>query len=174
VRPEIEERLTELAQRYGSQVLARCEALTGNHSTAQDLAQEVFTQLCEVAAHPARQREDLPWNLVAQIMKGVFSEYLRLKPRSARRLVEPDLQVDHRADRAGYRMEQAEQWHAVRLLIEQLDPCQQQVVMGRHLLGMSLMELARTLGSPRTTVRDCYYRAMIRLREMAVDAGILP
>jgi RNA polymerase sigma factor (sigma-70 family) len=59
----------------------------------------------------------------------------------------------------------------VRLMLGKLDAFQHAIVAGRHLLGLSMQELAVELHTPLTTIYREYGRGMERLREIASSRG---
>ncbi len=163
--------LRETVERYGPAVLKRCRAFVGNPELAEDLAQEVFSRLCDVALRPQRSRDDLPWKLVEGIMRNVFCEHLRKKRkaevlRSEVMVIDPDQPADV--------VELDEKRERIRELVHKLVPPEREIILARHFLGMDMAELVRFFGKPRSTLVDAYARGILRLREIAKDHGILP
>ncbi len=168
-----EKTIREAVGRFGPLVLHKCRAFTRNRHLAEDLAQEVFARICEVAGKPCRDRADIPKTLVEGIMQNVFLEYLRRKKRSLP-TVHSEVDCMDQATTPADQVATEDQWTAIRSLVDELMLPERQVILGRHFLGMSIADLTRFLRTPRSTVLDTYNRGMSRLRSLAKDHGLLP
>jgi RNA polymerase sigma factor (sigma-70 family) len=159
-------------ERFGPAVFKRCRAVAGDPESAEDLAQEVFSRLCDVVSRPERDRDDIPWKLVEGIMRNVFCEYIRRKKRNFE-VLRPDVSATD-SDQPNGGAEFEEKRERIRALVDKLLLPEQEVILARHFLGMDMAEIARFFGKPRSTLVDAYNRGMLRLREMAKDNGLLP
>lgn len=169
---EIRERLKETLREYGPAVFKHCRAFTGDVHEAEDLMQEVFARLSDVVLSGKRDRDVIPWKLVQGVMRNVFYEHLRQKKRHREVLATRAATADE--ETAGDQADLAEQRQIVRQLLSKLGVVEQEAILGRHFLGLTLAELTRMLGLPRSTVVDHYNRGMIKLQELAREHGVLP
>jgi RNA polymerase sigma factor (sigma-70 family) len=163
-------RLNALIETYGALVLSRCRAFCRNGPTAEDLAQDVFARLCELS-----NRRDTPITgaLVEGVMRKVQMEWLRRKRRLPRLIDMADEAADRQQPADADDPNEPDDRHLmIRSLVQKLTGTEQQVILGRHYLGMTMSELTDFLGMPRSTVTDCYQRAIVRLREMAESRGL--
>lgn len=137
--------------------------------TAEDLTQETFTSLSQ-AVQRGKTVDD-PVAFLRGAARNILLGHITQKTRRKRLWQKFTLQASGSpAERTSSENEARE---LVWVLMEVLSPAEQDIIVRRHLAGMSMQEVADALRLPPSTVYNRYAQAMERLRAAARQRGLL-
>jgi RNA polymerase sigma-70 factor, ECF subfamily len=158
-----EEALAEVWQRHGPLVFGLARRLTGDSSTAEDVAQEVFVTLWQ---HPDRfdpVRGSLRSYLGIQAHRRAVDVLRRTGRRCDREQryvrLQPDADVE-----IGSQCDQAALLEAVRDAISRLPAEQREAVLLAYFDGLTCREVATALGIPEGTAKSRLRLARTKLQ----------
>jgi RNA polymerase sigma-70 factor (ECF subfamily) len=168
--------LAELYDRYGRLVFSLAFQVVGDTTAAEDITQEVFLQVWNKAAtYAIEQGKVVTW--LTSVARHKAIDTLRRKgARPEGHQVDfeigeaPDL-VDPVA--VEEQVELTQRSLVIRRAIAQLPPDQQKALALAYFKGMTQQEVADATSEPLGTIKTRIRLAMIKLRQILVDANVL-
>jgi len=165
------EAYTLLVERYQGALFRYLFRMTGQHSEAEDLAQEAFLRAYLSLASYSPEYRFSTWlfriatNLALNRLKAerrvISLEALRESPESrAVEIADPGTDL-----RPEVQTEKAELSRLVQDCLQMLPPAYRVVVTLRHIADLSYSEIAQSVGLPVNTVRSRLHRGRERLGE---------
>jgi RNA polymerase sigma-70 factor (ECF subfamily) len=159
------EALHFLYVRYADDVLRFVRSLVQDHHEAEDITQNVFVKLMRVIGkYEPREVPFAAW--ILRVARNVALDHLR-----TRRMTPcEDVQVtddDHRQI-------SHERGRDLREALEQLPDEQRDVLVLRHIVGLSPTEIAGVLGKTESSVHGLHHRGRLTLQSTLVDLGAAP
>lgn len=159
-----EENLVASAYReHGDRIYRFFLRRTGDHHTAEDLAQRVFADAAEALG---RTRPDSVLGWLYAVAERRFCDELRRRQRAATAAAEIQVPLDTVYDSTTA--------HAVKRAVEQLDGASQRVVVMRLLEDRSYAEIAASLGMSESAAKMRLSRALKTMRTYLAREGIAP
>lgn len=145
-----------LVERYQAEALAHAAAILGRCEEAPDAVQEAFLDAWRALGRFDCSRRFYPWFYA--ILRNRCYKQIAERSRQAAQIEAADL-----LDRAaGVSVDET---LALEQALRELGPEERELVMLRHLGGLSYQELAARLGIPLGTVMSRLYQARRRLRQ---------
>jgi RNA polymerase sigma factor (sigma-70 family) len=161
----------ELVRRYQGIAHRVAYLVTGDPAEAEDAAQQAF-----VKAYRALDRFDVERAFRPWLLRIVANEARNLR-RSAGRRASLELAAAREADPVAPSPEldavARERREGLLRAVNGLEEEHRRVIALRYFLELSEGEMAEILGVPRGTVKSRLARAMARLRQRVVQAGIV-
>jgi RNA polymerase sigma-70 factor (ECF subfamily) len=151
--------------RYADGVYACIDRIVRDPHEAQDLTQTVFIKLMRVI----RLYEDrgLPFAAwINRIARNTALDYLRARRSVPCEEVRPAGEGDDNLDR--------ERLWSLRDALSRLPAAQREVLVLRHIAGLSPLEIAERLGKSEGAVHGLHHRARRTLRAALVELGASP
>lgn len=160
------EALHFLYVRYAPDVLGYVMSIVKDHHEAEDITQDVFIKLMTVIKK-YEPRGDVPF--AAWILR--VSRNAALDRMRATRAI-PTEEVRVRDGGQGQiSSERAQDLHQA---LEQLPEGQREVLVLRHIVGLSPIEIADTLGKTESSVHGLHHRGRRTLQSALVELGAAP
>ena len=161
---DLDANFERLVNRFANRLFGFAFTLTGNHSEAEEIAQDTF-----VSAYRALQKYDAERRRSLSLRAWLFTIALNKVRNRARRPapVELDDGLVLRADvleEPEVRAQQNEAVAAVRRALDGLAPRYRMPVMLRHIQGLSYDEIAHVLQQPVGTTKANVHRGLALLR----------
>lgn len=151
--------------RYAPDVLRYVASFVHDHHEAEDITQNVFTKL--MTAIKKYEQRDVPF--AAWIMRVARNAALdHMRARRAIPTEEVRLADDGRAQTSLNRTRD------LRCALEQLPEDQREVLILRHIAGLSPLEIADTLEKTESSVHGLHHRGRRTLQEKLVELGAAP
>ena len=160
----------DLYDRFGSLVYRMAYQTMPTRADAEDAVQEIFVRLWRTADRYDPKRAALVTWVMLLSRRHLVD---RLRRSQAR------LRTSALADAGGQspgdgpaemqRLEQDERYRDVLELVKSLPELQQRVVIRAYLGGQTLRQIGEELDTPIGTVKSALSRALVRLRERAVE-----
>jgi RNA polymerase sigma-70 factor (ECF subfamily) len=154
-----------LYARYADSVYGYVRSIVHDHHQAEDITQHVFTKLMKVIGK--YQEQDVPFlSWILRVSRNAALDSMRNN-----RLVPVDEVRDVR--RAASEHSSVERVDGLRDALASLPEAQRQVLMLRHLVGLSPCEIAEMTGKSEGSIHGLHHRgrrtaaAELRLRGMA-------
>ena len=176
-----EQAFEELAHRYEKTILNFVYPYFRNQSISEDITQDVFVRLVESKNQYNPDRPFKPW--IYQIARNRVYDELRKKKRWSLRLFQPK-EENELSQKTGAvpdpTLSPRETLNQSRLRdillesIQSLDIKSRDMVILRHLQGLSVRETAEILELPEGTVQSGTYRALQSLEKVLIQKGISP
>lgn len=167
--------LMELFDRYGDRVLGLAVKISGNSMVAEEIAQEVFLKLWQIADRydPGRGRFGT-WLLT--ITRNAAIDRVRKDGRRPASDYLDWLEDDWRDELRDPRFEGEEaRWHSLRFALLELPPEQRAAIVLAYYQGMSHSQIAGYLDVPLGTVKTRIRLGMEKLRRAwHVNASEVP
>jgi RNA polymerase sigma-70 factor (ECF subfamily) len=160
------EALHFLYVRYAPDVLGYVMSIVKDHHEAEDITQNVFVKLMTVIKK-YEPRGDVPF--AAWILR--VSRNAALDQMRARRAI-PTEEV--RLRDPGQGQISSERVHDLNEALEQLPEGQREVLVLRHIVGLSPIEIADTLGKTESSVHGLHHRGRRTLQSALVELGAAP
>lgn len=151
--------------RYSGDVLRYIESVVKDHHEAEDITQNVFLKLGKsIQKYEPREVPFVAW--ILRVARNAALDHLR-----ARRMIpcEEIRVADHDHGRIGH-----ERRHDLRTALSQLPGDQREVLVLRHIVGLSPVEIAEALGKTESSVHGLHHRGRQRLRTALEDLGAAP
>jgi RNA polymerase sigma-70 factor, ECF subfamily len=161
------EALGFLYARYSENIYGYVRSIVRNHHEAEDITQHVFAKLMRVIGkYEEREVSFLAWAL--RVARNVAVDYIR----SERLIpVEEVRMVDHREEgdpAAGGRMQD------IREALATLPPAQREVLILRHVAGLSPVEIAKLTGKSEGSIHGLHHRGRRTLAVELASRGVAP
>jgi RNA polymerase sigma-70 factor (ECF subfamily) len=159
------EALRFLYVRYADNVYGYVTSIVRDEHEAEDLTQHVFTKLLTVL--PRYEPRDVPFSAwILRVARNVAVDHLR-----ARR---PMPTEDPRPASVPADPTASEHGRSLREALGELPEDQRQVVVMRHLVGLSPTEIAQRMGRTESSVHGLHHRARGALRKSLVELECAP
>ncbi|HKF82707.1 MAG TPA: sigma-70 family RNA polymerase sigma factor [Solirubrobacterales bacterium] len=159
------EGLHYLYVRYADDVLRYINGLVRDHHEAEDITQNVFAKL--MTAINKYEERAVPFDAwILRVARNAALDYLRAKraiPSEEVRLTDTS-----RAQTA------LDRGHALRQALEDLPADQREVLVLRHIVGLSPVEIADTLHKSESSVHGLHHRGRRSLRANLTEMGAAP
>lgn len=166
---ELDRTFPEFIDTHGTMVLTLATRLT-DPTTGQDITQEVFLRAYRALGGYGNDRilalEIRPW--LATITRNlVRNEYRRRQRRATVPLSRNSSAV---ADKQDLTMRALESHDRVDKLLSDLSESQREAVVLRHVVGLSMREVALTMACPEGTAKSHVSRGLARLRDTLTES----
>ena len=150
---------------YADNVYSYVRTILHDDHEAEDVTQQVFTTLLtRIQDYEERGVPFSAWLL--RIARNAAIDHLR---RSRAVLAEEVRGTEHETDEIG----QDRRW-SLTAALKNLPEDQRQVVILRHLIGLSPPEIAERMGKTESAVHALHHRGRRKLRGHLVEAGSAP
>ncbi len=159
------EALHFLYVRYASDVLSYVRSLVKDHHEAEDITQNVFVKL--TSAIRKYEPRDVPFAAwILRVARNAALDHMRAR----RSLPCEEVRVpDHDHGRIGQ-----ERRGDLRQALAQLPQDQREVLILRHIAGLSPVEIARALGKTESSVHGLHHRGRRSLKLALANLGAAP
>ncbi|MFL5834745.1 MAG: RNA polymerase sigma factor [Solirubrobacterales bacterium] len=159
------EGLHYLYVRYADDVLRYVNGLIRDHHEAEDITQNVFAKL--MTAIKKYEERAVPFDAwILRVARNAALDHLR-----ARRAI-PTEEV--RQTDTGRAQTAQDRGRALRLALEDLPEDQREVLVLRHIVGLSPVEIADTLDKSESSVHGLHHRGRRSLRANLSELGAAP
>jgi RNA polymerase sigma-70 factor (ECF subfamily) len=159
------EGLHYLYVRYADDVLRYITGLIRDHHEAEDITQNVFAKL--MRAIKKYEERAVPFDAwILRVARNAALDYLRAKraiPTEEVRLAD-----------TGHAQTALDRGQALRQALEDLPEDQREVLVLRHIVGLSPVEIADTLDKSESSVHGLHHRGRRSLRANLTDLGAAP
>ncbi len=159
------EALHFLYVRYAADVLRYVRSFVGDHHEAEDITQNVFVKLMSVIGkYEPREVPFAAW--ILRVARNAALDHLR-----ARRMTPcEDVRIqDDEHDQISH-----ERGRDLRTALEQLPEEQREVLVLRHIVGLSPVEIADVLGKTESSVHGLHHRGRLSLQSSLEELGAAP
>jgi RNA polymerase sigma-70 factor (ECF subfamily) len=151
--------------RYADDVLRYVASFVRDHHEAEDITQNVFAKL--MSAIKKYEHRDVPFDAwILRVARNAALDHLRAK----RAIPTEEVRV---AD-TGSAQTSLDRGRALRQALEQLPDDQREVLVLRHIVGLSPVEIAGTLDKTESSVHGLHHRGRRSLRVSLVELGAAP
>ena len=151
--------------RYADDVLRYVRSFVHDHHEAEDITQNVFAKL--IGAIKKYEQREVPFT--AWILRVARNAALdQMRARRATPCEEVRLEDDGRSQVA------SERGRDLRQALERLPEDQREVLVLRHIVGLSPTEIADTLGKTESSVHGLHHRGRRTLKSALQDLGAAP
>jgi RNA polymerase sigma-70 factor (ECF subfamily) len=151
--------------RYSADVLRYVRSFVQDHHEAEDLTQNVFVKLITaIRKYEPREVPFAAW--ILRVARNAALDHLRARRMTLRE----DLHVrDDEHGRISH--ERSRDLHDA---LEQLPEEQREVLMLRHIAGLSPLEIADLLGKTESSVHGLHHRGRLSLQSNLQELGAAP
>jgi RNA polymerase sigma-70 factor, ECF subfamily len=151
--------------RYAADVRCYVESFVKDHHEAEDITQDVFIKLIKVIGkYEPREVPFAAW--ILRVARNATLDHLRSRrsvPCEEVRLQdEAGTQIAHQRSRD------------LRQALEQLPQEQREVLILRHIVGLSPVEIAEVLGKTESSIHGLHHRGRASLRSSLEELGAVP
>jgi RNA polymerase sigma-70 factor (ECF subfamily) len=151
--------------RYAPDVQRFVNSLVKDHHEAEDITQNIFAKLMKaINKYEPREVPFTAW--IMRVARNAALDHLR-----ARRAV-PTEEV--RLTDSGQAQMGQERGRDLRLALEELPEDQREVLILRHIAGLSPVEIAATLKKSESSVHGLHHRGRRTLQEKLAELGAAP
>jgi RNA polymerase sigma-70 factor, ECF subfamily len=159
------EGLHYLYVRYADDVLRYVTSFVRDRGEAEDITQNVFTKLMTgIQKYEQRAVPFTAW--IMRVARNAALDHLRAK----RPIPTEEIRL---ADNGGSQTA-VERGRDLREALEELPPEQREVLVLRHVVGLTPMEIAGTLKKTESSVHGLHHRGRRTLRTRLEEAGAAP
>ena len=159
------EALHFLYVRYAADVQRYVNSVVHDYHEAEDITQKVFTKL--ITAIGKYEQKEVPFMAwILRVARNAALDHMR-----ARRAIPTE---DVRIVDAGQDRVRLERGRELRQALEQLPDDQREVLILRHVVGMSPVEIADTLGKTESSVHGLHHRGRRTLKASLTELGAAP
>lgn len=159
------EGLHYLYVRYADDILRYITGLIRDHHEAEDITQNVFAKL--MRAIKKYEERAVPFDAwILRVARNAALDYLRAKraiPTEEVRLAD-----------TGHAQTALDRGQALRQALEDLPEDQREVLVLRHIVGLSPVEIADTLDKSESSVHGLHHRGRRSLRANLTELGAAP
>lgn len=160
-----QEALHFLYVRYAPDLLRYVNSFVHDHHEAEDITQNVFAKL--MTAIRKYEPTDVPFTAwILRVARNAALDHMR-----ARRAI-PTEEV--RAEDAGQAQIGFDRGRDLRHALERLPQDQQEVLILRHIFGLSPVEIASALGKSESSVHGLHHRGRRTLKASLIELGAAP
>ncbi|HVW47996.1 MAG TPA: sigma-70 family RNA polymerase sigma factor [Solirubrobacterales bacterium] len=150
---------------YSGDVLRHVKRVVKDHHEAEDITQNVFLKLnTSIRKYEPRDVPFVAW--ILRVARNAAFDHLRTR----RMIPFEEIRV---ADQDHARIGR-ERRHDLRTALSQLPGDQREVLVLRHIVGLSPVEIAEALGKTESSVHGLHHRGRLRLRTALEDLGAAP
>jgi RNA polymerase sigma-70 factor (ECF subfamily) len=151
--------------RYAPDVLRFVDSLVHDHHEAEDITQNVFAKLMKkIDKYEEREVPFAAW--ILRVARNAALDHMR-----ARRAIPTE---ELRVTDAGQAETRLDRGRALRSALEQLPDDQREVLVLRHIVGLSPMEIADTLDKTESSVHGLHHRGRRTLQASLAQQGASP
>jgi RNA polymerase sigma-70 factor, ECF subfamily len=151
--------------RFASDVQRFVDSLVHDHHEAEDITQNVFAKLMtKIGKYEQREVPFAAW--ILRVARNAALDHIR----SRRSIPTEEVQI---AD-TGQAQLGAERGQDLRQALEQLPEDQREVLVLRHIVGLSPGEIASTLGRTESSVHGLHHRGRLTLQANLEQLGAAP
>ncbi len=151
--------------RYADDVLRYVASFVRDHHEAEDITQNVFAKL--MTAIKKYEQREVPFEAwILRVARNAALDHLRAK----RAIPTEEVRV---ADGGGAQVS-LERGRALRQALEDLPEDQREVLVLRHIVGLSPAEIAGTLDKTESSIHGLHHRGRRSLRANLVELGAAP
>lgn len=151
--------------RYADDVLRYVMSFVHDHHEAEDITQNVFAKL--MTAIKKYEQREVPFTAwILRVARNASLDHLRAKraiPTEEVRVADP-----------GRAQTSLDRGRALREALEQLPEDQREVLVLRHIVGLSPVEIAGTLNKTESSVHGLHHRGRRTLRANLAELGAAP
>jgi RNA polymerase sigma-70 factor (ECF subfamily) len=156
------EGLSHLYVRYSDQVLRYVSSFIGDPREAEDITQNVFAKLMTTIKR--YEQHEIPFDAwILRVSRNAALDHLRAQRSNS----------SDEARRVGTGRALAGSEEALRRALEELPEDQREVLVLRHIVGLSPVEIAGTLDKTENSVHILHHRGRRTLRESLLSLGLL-
>lgn len=159
------EALHFLYARFASDVLGYVKSFVKDHHEAEDITQNVFAKLMK-AIQKYEQRE-VPFTAwILRVARNAALDHMRVRRALP---CEEVRTTDHGLDLADF-----ERSRALREALDRLPHDQREVIVLRHVAGLSPTEIGEVIGKTESSIHGLHHRARRALQSTLVELGAAP
>jgi RNA polymerase sigma-70 factor (ECF subfamily) len=152
--------------RYADNVYSYVATLLHDDHEAEDVTQHVFAKLMTVL--PKYEQRGVPFSAwIMRVARNVAVDYLR----SRRAVPSEDVRDDDQSDEQGSGWERSLD---LRSALAELPEDQREVIVLRHVVGLSPGEIAGRLGKTEPSIHGLHHRGRAALRAALNERGCAP
>jgi RNA polymerase sigma-70 factor, ECF subfamily len=157
--------LNFLYLRYADEILRFVKSLVRDHHEAEDITQNVFIKLMAVIGK--YEPRDVPFSAwIRKVARNVAMDHLR-----ARRMT---LMEDIRVAEDDRRQVSRERNRDLCEALDRLTEDQREVLVLRHIIGLSPPEIAKLLGKKENAIHGLHHRGRLSLQSALIELGAAP
>lgn len=154
--------------RYAQDLHRYVNSFIRDHHEADDIVQDVFAKL--ITGIDKYEQRDVPFTAwIMRVARNAALDHMR-----ARRAVPTEVLRVTEDDTAGHSQVNVERGRDLRHALEELPDDQREVLVLRHVVGLSPVEIADTLGKTESSIHGLHHRGRRRLRSSLRDLGVAP
>lgn len=151
--------------RYADEVLGYVQSIVRDHHEAEDITQNVFAKLITaIARYEERSAPFAAW--IMRVARNATLDYMR----SRRQIPVEELRVSDANDETL----EYERRQSLKVALATLPPEQREVLVLRHVLGLSPPEIAKRLGKSESSVHGLHHRGRAALKGALVGLESVP
>ncbi len=152
--------------RYADNVYGYARSIVRNDHDAEDIVQQVFTRM--LTAIRSYEQRSVPFSAwLLRITHNAAIDHLR---RRTPRLAEVEVPVHDDQPVADLRHLRA----VIRDALEEIPPVQREIVVLRHMCGLTPAEIADRVGRSESAVHGLHHRGRRALQQALAQAGAAP
>jgi RNA polymerase sigma-70 factor (ECF subfamily) len=160
-----QEGLHYLYARYADDVLRYVAGFIRDHHEAEDITQNVFAKL--MTAIKKYEQREVPFEAwILRVARNAALDHLR-----ARRAIPTE---EIRIADTGHTETSLDRGRALRQALEELPEDQREVLVLRHIVGLSPVEIAGILDKTESSVHGLHHRGRRSLRDSLAELGAAP
>lgn len=157
--------LNFLYLRHADEILRFVKSLVRDHHEAEDITQNVFIKLMRVIGkYEPREVPFSAW--IRKVARNVALDHLRAR----RMTLFEDIQVADDDCRLASRERNRDLCEALERLTEE----QREVLILRHIIGLSPAEIAKLLGKKENAIHGLHHRGRLSLQSALIELGAAP
>ena len=160
-----------LVEQYKDVLFGTAVLMTGNRAVAEEQVQEALLSAWRGIRGFRRGNPVKPW-LLRILVNTVLSQQRKRAVETVRFNGNGPEERDYGSDDPAETLDALENRLALRRAIAELSPDYRQVVALRYFAGLTVPEVARTLGAREGTVKSRLHRALAILRQQLEESGL--
>jgi len=154
-----------LYARYADDIFGYVRSIVRDYHEAEDVTQNVFVKLPKaIQKYEAREVPFAAW--ILRVARNASLDYVR-----ARRLVPCE---ELRTRDESYDMIGFDRWHCLKEALDGLPEDQREVLILRHIAGLSPREIAQLVGKTEGSIHGLHHRGRGALQATLTDLGVAP
>jgi RNA polymerase sigma-70 factor (ECF subfamily) len=151
--------------RYASDLLRYVNSFVHDRHEAEDIVQSVFTKL--ITAIGKYEQKEVPFTAwILRVARNAALDHMR-----ARRAIPAE---EVRVADTGHSQTSLERGQDLRHALEDLPEDQREVLVLRHVIGLSPVEIADTLGKSESSIHGLHHRGRRTLQSRLRELGAAP